>query len=450
MKAQDWRFKSPLGPPFRRALIAGIPVGAMILLDLGLSAGQLAGLGVGALLGGFVAFDSPSGRTRAVWQVATAPFIAFAGALGALTSSLPVLAVVTMMVVASLAGLTFAISLRAYIAGASTVLALLIAQGLTPEVSDALEVFALAGAGTLLQAAFSIAASLADRLREEIGARNAIAVTRTAIAANLGLDSVAFRHALRWGIALGVGVAAYHLLDLGQHGYWVPLTILFVLRPSYGGDARADRDAQRGDRPRPPDRDAARRADRRRRRARRDRGRPLRGALLLPARDRVRALHRGDHGLRGDLRARLRPARAGGGRRARRRDRDRARHLRRRLRGLPRPARRPAWPDRGRNRSGGGAEVAAVGRARSDQRVPVLVVEPVRLGRREEVGEHRGEALRVLQVREVGGARQASRSASSGSARGRRGHARAGSCCRARPRRSSSARGRAGRGGRSR
>lgn len=234
MKAQDWRFRGALGPPLRRALVAGIPVGGVILLDLGLSAGQLAGLGVGALIGGFVAFDSPSGGTRAAWQLACAPFIAFAGALGALSSSSAVLAVVTMIVFASAAAMTFAISLRAYIAGATTTLALLLAQGLTPEVSDALEVFALAGVGTLLQAAFSAAAGLVDRLRIEIEPRTAIVVTRTAIAANLGLGSVAFRHALRWGVALGAGVAAYHLLDLGEHGYWVPLTILFVLRPSYG------------------------------------------------------------------------------------------------------------------------------------------------------------------------------------------------------------------------
>jgi uncharacterized membrane protein YccC len=139
-----------------------------------------------------------------------------------------------MIVVASLAGMTFAISLRAYIAGASTVLALLIAQGVTPEVSDALEVFALAGVGSLLQAVFSLGSSLVDRLREEIEPRTALVATRTAISANLGLRSVAFRHALRWGVALGVGVAVYNALDLGQHGYWVPLTVLFVLRPSYG------------------------------------------------------------------------------------------------------------------------------------------------------------------------------------------------------------------------
>jgi hypothetical protein len=234
VKAEDWRFKAPLGPPLRRAAIAGIPVGGTILLDLGLSAGQLAGLGIGALLAGFVAFDSPSGRTRAIWQVCTAPFIAFAGALGALTGTSAPLAVVTMVVFASIAGMSFAVSLRAYIAGASTTLALLIAQGVTPEVSDALEVFALAGAGALIQAVFSTGAALVDGMRERLEPRAALVTSRTAIAANLGFGSVAFRHALRWGVALGAGVAAYRVFDLGLHGYWVPLTVLFVLRPSYG------------------------------------------------------------------------------------------------------------------------------------------------------------------------------------------------------------------------
>ena len=31
---------------------------------------------------------------------------------------------------------------------------------------------------------------------------------------------------------MALGVAAYHVVDLGSHGYWVPLTVLFVLRPS--------------------------------------------------------------------------------------------------------------------------------------------------------------------------------------------------------------------------
>ncbi len=27
-------------------------------------------------------------------------------------------------------------------------------------------------------------------------------------------------------------MAAYHLIDVGKHGYWIPLTVLFVLRPA--------------------------------------------------------------------------------------------------------------------------------------------------------------------------------------------------------------------------
>jgi uncharacterized membrane protein YccC len=52
--------------------------------------------------------------------------------------------------------------------------------------------------------------------------------------ANLSLDSTAGRHALRFGVALGVGTAAYWLLGLHEHGFWIPLTILFVLRPEAG------------------------------------------------------------------------------------------------------------------------------------------------------------------------------------------------------------------------
>lgn len=39
---------------------------------------------------------------------------------------------------------------------------------------------------------------------------------------------------MRWGLALGAGVAVYRFIDLQGHGYWVPLTILFVLKPALG------------------------------------------------------------------------------------------------------------------------------------------------------------------------------------------------------------------------
>ena len=39
------------------------------------------------------------------------------------------------------------------------------------------------------------------------------------------------RHALRFGAAMAIGVAIYRFADYRDHGYWVPLTILFVLKP---------------------------------------------------------------------------------------------------------------------------------------------------------------------------------------------------------------------------
>ena len=42
------------------------------------------------------------------------------------------------------------------------------------------------------------------------------------------------RHAIRFGAALALGVAIYRLAGFDDHGYWVPLTILFVLKPDAG------------------------------------------------------------------------------------------------------------------------------------------------------------------------------------------------------------------------
>jgi uncharacterized membrane protein YccC len=56
---------------------------------------------------------------------------------------------------------------------------------------------------------------------------------RPILRANLTLRSSAFRHAVRLGATAGVGAALYRALDL-PHGYWVPLTVLFILRPDFG------------------------------------------------------------------------------------------------------------------------------------------------------------------------------------------------------------------------
>jgi uncharacterized membrane protein YccC len=65
--------------------------------------------------------------------------------------------------------------------------------------------------------------------RTELQTRGARAILR----ANLTLRSSAFRHALRLGVTVAAGSALARGLDLA-HGYWVPLTVLFILRPDFG------------------------------------------------------------------------------------------------------------------------------------------------------------------------------------------------------------------------
>jgi uncharacterized membrane protein YccC len=52
------------------------------------------------------------------------------------------------------------------------------------------------------------------------------------VRANLTFTSEAFRHALRVGGTLAVAVAISHLFPVG-HGYWLPMTVMIVLKPDF-------------------------------------------------------------------------------------------------------------------------------------------------------------------------------------------------------------------------
>ena len=224
-------------------MLLAIPVGVVLLLELGLDSPTKGAIGTGAMLSGFAAMDAVA-RTRAAWQAAVAPLIGAAAALGALTAGSAALAVATMAVVACAAGYCFAVSLRFSIAGLMVALSLLISQGLFLAPADAVPAFLFATAGGLVQVAFSLAIWAWEDVPVERGpyghrstarpAREPVWDWRGGVAdlrSNLTLESRAFRHALRFGAAMAAGVATYRLLGMDQHGFWVPLTILFVLRP---------------------------------------------------------------------------------------------------------------------------------------------------------------------------------------------------------------------------
>ncbi len=219
------------GPSLRRGFLVAIPVGIALLLELGLESPTKGAIGTGALLAGFPGMDAPA-RVRAAWQAAAAPAIGLAAALGVLSGANPFSAIAAMAIVAAAAGYCFAVSLRFSIAGLSVALSLLICQDLPLDMGDLLPALLLATAGGLLQSVFSLCVWAAGDRGKEGGeeAWNTAAVMR-ALRSNLNLGSVACRHALRFGAALATGVSVYWLIGMHEHGFWIPLTILFVLRP---------------------------------------------------------------------------------------------------------------------------------------------------------------------------------------------------------------------------
>lgn len=55
-----------------------------------------------------------------------------------------------------------------------------------------------------------------------------------ALRTNLDARSLILRHALRLGLAVGLAMACYSVLHL-PHGLWIPLSVIVVLQPDFGG-----------------------------------------------------------------------------------------------------------------------------------------------------------------------------------------------------------------------
>jgi len=217
-------------PSIRRGFLVAIPVAVAALIELEFQTPVTGAVTVGASITGFVAFEAPA-RTRFWWQLGVAPLIGIAAALGAITGHSAALAVPSMAVFAGVAALSVAVSRRLAIAALNVVLAFLIGQGLSLEIHDTAQILVLGGLGAVAQAVLSLIVALVqgplERPHPIAGARAALDTIRS----NLHLSSPSLRHAIRSGGALALAVAAYHVIHLGRHGYWIPLTVIFVLKP---------------------------------------------------------------------------------------------------------------------------------------------------------------------------------------------------------------------------
>lgn len=208
-----------------------MPVGVALLAELVLDDAVAGAIGTAAMISGFVAFDAPA-ATRARWYAGVALPVGAAAGLGVLCSANGVLAVAGMLVVASVGGYLVAVSTRVAIVGLTVVLAFLIPEGLYLDLDQTPRVLVFGIAGAMAQAGWSLvlAAVLQER-SERFDLRRFAADAQRRLRSKLTLRAPALRHALRFGTALAAGVAVYRIFDLGEHGYWVPLTILFVLKP---------------------------------------------------------------------------------------------------------------------------------------------------------------------------------------------------------------------------
>jgi hypothetical protein len=228
---EAWRLRAAPLPAIRRGFCVAAPVGIFLLADFEVRSEVAGGLSTAALICGFLAFDAPA-RVRVRWQLMCAPFVGLAAGLGVLSSQSTIAAVAAMAAVAGVSGYLVAVSLRLAVAGLTVTLAVVISQGLFLETADAPEAVLFGICGGLAQAAMAALTWLvADRAREEtplaVLVRGAVAKLRGA----MRWRGAPARHAIRFGAALAIGVAIYRIAGFDNHGYWVPLTILFVLKP---------------------------------------------------------------------------------------------------------------------------------------------------------------------------------------------------------------------------
>jgi uncharacterized membrane protein YccC len=136
-----------------------------------------------------------------------------------------------MGLIAAASAYCFADTLRLAFVGFSASVALMVAQGLFLPAHEALPALLYGTAGGLIQAVWAGCVWLVhDRESDNASGWN-WARTKSRLRENWTLASPVGRHAVRYGVALALGVAIYRIAGMREHGYWIPLTILFVLRP---------------------------------------------------------------------------------------------------------------------------------------------------------------------------------------------------------------------------
>jgi uncharacterized membrane protein YccC len=215
------------GFAIRNAIGVAIPLIAGVAAD-DVPAGAVAA--GGAILVGF-ADVGDTRRHRATAMLATTIAGAIPTSVGVFVSDTESLALVASALWGLATGLLVAGGPAAGVVALSTTVALVLFAGETTGPHSELELAGFALAGGTLQSALALL--VPTRSGYPVRPIGVARVLRKAVAtARSPADPIA-RHAVRLSMALVAATAVYRLLPVDR-GYWIPITVLFVMRPEAG------------------------------------------------------------------------------------------------------------------------------------------------------------------------------------------------------------------------
>src|ERR671910_3269365 len=210
----------------RNGIGVAIPLVLGVLAD-DVPAGALAG--GGALVVGFADIGDTRSH-RAAGMLATAVLAALSTFVGVLASDSEISSLIVTGLWGLATGLLVAGGPITGCVGLSATVALVVFAGNPTGSHSELELAGFTLAGGLFQT--TLAALVPTRSgypAHPLGAR----ALRDAIAGVISLADPIGRHAVRLGLELSAATAVYRLLPVDR-GYWIPITVLFVMRPEAG------------------------------------------------------------------------------------------------------------------------------------------------------------------------------------------------------------------------
>lgn len=214
----------------RAAIVTALMSATIIFLDDDLIAVPLT---VGAMFAGVVdAAGGPAQRLRAMlW---TSGWVALAGAAGGFAASSRGIDLVFIAVAGVICGFAGALGRLGTTVGVLALVMTTLAIAVPSMHMSPLTFGVLALAGGLVQTAVSVAADLIRHPREVFAAVPDQQPVLRRLRAHLSTDDPIFRHALRLGAAMLVGLLISDLSGM-THGNWIPLTVAWLSKPNADG-----------------------------------------------------------------------------------------------------------------------------------------------------------------------------------------------------------------------